>query len=537
MNKKGITSILSGLVLVAASSCSSNARQNQNIDINDDSTKNQQADTIAAVEKQPEVVFLPDTIFASVNALEYKVETKDNSDGTLKFTDDLYRSTPGVFTFRANLYRDADMGGTVTGTPTTIERVWTFNTDYDTQPTKYGTWGGGSGWTGQPVYVKWTDEQVAHFKATSKELTADFSNEEIMFGSLCSKTYFLNPNTGKPSRTKLDAGNTIKGTGSIDPEFYNYYLGQGVPCRAPFGCMAYDLEKHEKTFFYGPDAGAWRAWGAFDSSPVDVGGFLIWPGENGTIYKYIREQGNLKMHSLLRYKVKGRNAPGIESSICVYKNYGYVCDNHGNVLCINLNTMKPVWRYDNHDDSDGTIVCRPENGTPYIYTACEVDKQGFSGTCHIVKLDGTNGTPVWDTEILCKRTGTSGHVLDGGVYCTPLVGKGDCEGMLFYNICRNSAAKSNGEFTAISTETGKVIYAKPLKQFAWSSPVAFYNENNEAFIFTGDASGNAYLFKGITGELICTKVLANNFESSPVVIGSSCIVGSRINGIHKFVIK
>ncbi|MCQ2974982.1 MAG: PQQ-like beta-propeller repeat protein, partial [Bacteroidales bacterium] len=523
------------IALLTGSACNSVANNNQN-SIDDDSSKTVMIDS-SKIEVVSTPKFLPDTMFASANVLEFKVETKLESSGELNFVEDLYRNTPGIFTFRANLYRDADMGGKITGTPTTIEKVWSFTTDYDSQPTKYGTWGGGSGWTGQPIYVKWTDEQVEHFKQTSKGLTSEFSNEEIIFGSLCSKVYFLNPNTGKPSRTKLDAGNTIKGTGSIDPEYYNYYLGQGVPCRTPFGCMVYDLEKHERTFMYGQDPGAWRAWGAYDSSPVDVGGFLIWPGENGSVYKYVREQGNIKLHSVLRYKVKGRNAPGIESSICVYNNYGYFCDNHGNVICINLNTMKPVWRYDNHDDSDGTVVCRPENGTPYIYTASEVDKQGFSGTCYFVKLNGVDGSVVWETKIPCKRTGTSGHTLDGGMYCTPLVGKGNCDGMLFANICRNSAGKSNGEFTAISTEDGSIIYAKPLKQFAWSSPVAFYNENDEAFIFTGDASGNAYLFNGKTGEQIFTKVMANNFESSPVVIGNSAIVGSRINGIHKFVIK
>ena len=52
--------------------------------------------------------------------------------------------------------------------------------------------------------------------------------------------------------------------------------------------------------------------------------------------------------------------------MAVYSNYGYTADNHGNILCINLNTMKPVWRYDYRDDNDSSPVVGVEDGKPYI---------------------------------------------------------------------------------------------------------------------------------------------------------------------------
>ena len=484
-----------------------------------------------------EQLMLPDTSYASVEAVKFVVENVDSLPHPLKDFDDRYAESTNVMAFRKNLLRNADFGGTVKGTPSSIEIAWTFTTDYDTTRTKFGTWGGGSGWTGQPLYMKWTDEQMSAFGQHSPGLTQDFGQEEIIVGSLCGKGYFINFQTGKASRQPLDLGNVVKGTVSMDPELMNLYVGQGVPRKpGPFGCQAFDLLKHERTFFFGPDPKAWRGWNAFDSSPIVAGGFLFWPGENGSLYKYERRQGTLERVSVMRYRVNGA-APGIESSLCVYRNYGFFSDNHGNVICVNLNTMRPVWYYNNHDDSDGTMVCREENGTPYLYTACEVDKQGDKGLSHFIKLNALNGQKVWEQQIACHRLNLPGKTLDGGMYASPLIGRGDCEDMLFAHVCRNGASKAVGELTAFSTKDGHILYTVPYGQFAWSSPVPFLNECNELFILAGDASGVLRIIRGKTGEVVCKNTVGFNFESSPVVIGNTAVVGCRGRNIYKFVIK
>lgn len=484
-----------------------------------------------------EQLFLPDTAYVSVGKLQYVVEEEDSMVNPMKDLDDRYEGANGIFAFRKNLRRDANFGGRVKGVPRDVEIAWEFTTAYDTTHTRFGTWGGGSGWTGQPLYAKWSAEQVARFKQSSPGLTPDFGPEEIMVGSLCGKGYFINYQTGKASREPLDLGNVVKGTMSLDPEYMNLYVGQGVPKQAgPFGCQVFDLLKHERTFFFGPDPKAWRGWNAFDSNAIVAGGYLFWCGENGAVYKYERSQGTLRRISVMRYRVNGM-APGIESSICIYRNYGYFSDNRGNVVCINLNTMRPVWHYDNHDDSDGTMVCREEGGVPYLYTACEVDKQGESGISHFVKLNGLNGQLIWETKIPCRRINLPGKILDGGMYASPLIGGGDCQDLIFANLCRNGAGHSAGELIAFNTKDGQIRYKVPYGQFAWSSPIPFYNEKNELFIFAGDASGIIRIIRGRTGEVVCKKVVGYNFESSPIAIGNTAVVGCRGNKIYKFVIK
>lgn len=506
---------------------------------------NQQPKTAVAAENadsasqhQPTMaeLMLPDTCYASAAAIDYRVINTDTLNHPLMDFDDRYDRDDRVMTFRKNLMRDADFGGTVKGTPSEIEIAWVFQTPFGNDSTRFGTWGGGTGWTGQPLYAHWSEEEMQAFKQFPDSLTADFGNEEIMVGSLCGKAFFINYQTGKASRRPLDLHNVVKGTMSLDPEYMNLYSGQGVPKGEPIGCQAFDLLSHKRSFFFS-DAEAWRGWNAFDSSPVVAGGYLFWPGENGSFYKYERLAGGiLKRLSTLRYRINGV-VPGIESCVCIYRNYGYFSDNHGNVICVNLNTMKPVWRYYNHDDSDGTMTCRVEESTPYLYTACEVDRQGQSGICHFVKLNALNGQLVWEQLIPCERVELPGKTLDGGMYASPLIGRGDCEQMIFANICRNGASPSKGELTALSTLDGSILYTVPHGNFAWSSPVGFLNEKGEQFVFTGNANGTVLLIKGKTGEVVCRKDVGYNFESSPCVVGNTIVVGTRGTNIYKFVIK
>ena len=465
-------------------------------------------------------LFLPDTIYTSAKVIQYKIDQADTLDHPLTDLNDRYAGED-VCTFRKNVLRNASFGGRVQGTPTSLDVAWEFRTGEDFSRSWHDTqWGGGTGWTGQPLYLK--------------------KSNEIVVGSLCSRVYFINFATGDSTRASLYTRNPIKGTMSYDAEYNNLYVGQGIPLEEPFGWMVFDLDKHHESQSRGVDPKARRGWGAYDSSPVIIGGYLFWPSENGCLYKYQRSKGRLTEVSVLRYTVNGA-APGTENSLCAYRNYGYIGDNHGNIICVNLNTMKPVWHYSNHDDTDASIVCQVENSIPYIYTGCEVDRQGDEdGICHLVKLNGLNGQLVWEKTIPCGRYKHGNSISDGGLYCTPLLGSGDGKGMIFASISRNGADGHNeasGQFYALDTATGEERYMIQLDRYAWSSPVAFLNEKDEMFILQCDCGGKMYIIRAKTGEVLIKKQVGMNFESSPVVVGNSVVIGSRGNTIYKVVVK
>ena len=72
-----------------------------------------------------------------------------------------------------------------------------------------------------------------------------------------------------------------------------------------------------------------------------------------------------------------------------------------------------------------------------------------------------------------------------------------------------------------------------MKHYAWSSPVGFYNEKNELFIVVGDTYGYLYLIEGKSGRVIYDERFGVNFESSPVVVGNTLVVGSRGQSVYK----
>lgn len=520
MNLKSITVLAASLVILSHASCQSKSQSGKSTDENNDSIVNTDDQSAIALTR------MPDTMFESVNLLKYQIEVRESSiSPLLSSLDDLYKDTPGDFTFRKGIHRQADFGGKVNGKPTGFEVVWTFET-----PCK-GVWGGGSGWTGQPLYVEWPDS-IRNILSQTGITEAGTSGKEIILGSLNGNVYFIDYESGKASRKPIDVGNPIKGTVSLDPTLNgNLYVGHGVPDHEPFGSVTVDVFNNKVSHIFPRDPKAQRGWGAYDSSPVRVGQFVFRPGENGTIYKWYVDGTTLKLHSALRYTVNGA-APGIESSMAVYSNYGFTADNHGNILCFNLDSLKPVWCYKLGDDIDSSIVLMIENGHPYIYTGCEIDRQA-TGTGKFVKLDALTGEKKWMVEVPGRRREDGKKHFDGGFYCTALPGTADCDSLLFVNCVLNTHG-NNGQFMAINRYTGEVAYTTPTNYYSWSSPVGFVDESgNTMYVVSGDGAGRLYLIEGATGKIIATKNVGNNFESSPVVVGNNLIVGSRGNSIFK----
>ena len=493
--------------------------------------------TSVMTTEEPIIMAYPDTMYESVKKIDFRIDTMlRDIDGTLIQLVDSYSDTPGVLTFRGTPSRTPHFIGKINGEPSKIVVDWVFHTDVDTTKTDYGVWGGGTGWTGQPLMVEWSDEQLSMIRNKAQEFVKDsLKNREIIVGSLCGKIYFIDYASGKASRKTYDAGNPIKGTMSFDPSYNgNLYIGHGVPARQPFGALIVNLFDHSRVSTFGRDSKAWRGWGAYDSSPISVGGFMFRPGENGTLYKLFTKGEKVEIHSTLRYKVNGAS-PGMEASMAVSRNYGYISDNHGNIIAVNLNTMRPVWHYRNHDDTDATIVVEEENGIPFIYTGCEIDKQGDRGFCYFIKLNGLNGKLVWEQKIAGKKA-ELGKTTEGGMFASPLIGTGDCEGLIFSNISPMEPGNW-GNFIAFDKATGQIKYRTPLKFYSWSSPVGLINEKGEMFIATGDTYGNVYIIRGRDGKILATKQIGNNFESSPIVIDNKIIVGSRGNEIYKLSIE
>ena len=500
-------------------------------------TSAQQTDTLDVnLVVEPVTEHLPDTAFLSAERISFTVDRKDTvNDGRISSLEDCYSATSSVLTFRRGIRRQGDFDGRLDSLPSRMRIEWRVDTERDTADTIYGPWGGGTGWTGQPLYVEWPDSSVGKFK-NCEVVTADFDGREIIVGSLCGKVYFLNPDNGSPTRQPIDIGNPIKGTPSIDPSLNgNLYVGQGTPAQRPFGAAVVNLFAGEITHFFAEDSEAYRRWGAYDSSPLRMGQFLFRPGENGSLYKFTIEQGTLALHSVLRYRVNGL-APGIESSMAVYRNYGFITDNHGNIIAVNLDTMCPVWHYALGDDTDASPMLTLEEDEPYLYVGCEVDRQGGEGYANFAKLNALTGEAVWKTSIEGINKLMGAKQRNGGFFASPLLGAGDCEGLIFTNVVKNTE-QLNGAFLAIDRTDGRIVYELPFRHYSWASPAGFLTADGQMVVATGDGIGQIRLIAGRTGEVLATQRIGVNFESSPLGMENSLFIGSRENGIYKITVE
>ena len=474
----------------------------------------------------------------SESSLEYQLlgDTTEKNEKVI-FTDD-YASQNGVFCFRGNPQRNSPTRGVLTKRPTQIKVLWEFETEQDNRKTKFGSWGGGTGWTGQPLLVKWpqgTKEKLAG-------ITTDFRNDkaatEVIVGSLCGKVYFLDFLTGKITRPALSINNPIKGTVSVDPRMNGLlYVGQGIPNGGRFGSYIFDMFSGKEIYYRsGLDKTAQRRWGAFDSNPLidPKTGYWFQPAENGQIYKTkVTDKHQITNTIKFNYSTTTAAKLGIESSFAAWNNLGFFGDNSGNVFCINLISMKPIWHINNYDDTDASMVIDVEGHQPFLYLANEVDQQGDVGTATIRKINALTGKEVWAHSKKCYASKLGGKTNSGGVLATLLTGKQRAS-KLVYGIYSRTDKMNRGEFVALNKETGKVAFIIPMDHYSWASPIDLYDKKGNCYVFFTDVYGTIYLIDGLTGKIIIKEKMDAIWESSPVAWDNKIVLGSRGNKIFGF---
>ena len=475
---------------------------------------------------------------------EYTVKKKNIID----FGDSSkYSDLEGVTAFRGNNYRDSASFGTRTVSQKKLEIVWT-------QPlgaiSAHGSYWPGSGWTGQPLLVHWP-EDVRNMMNINQDMKSK-DLVEVIYPVLDGNIYFLDLETGKPTRNKIEIGYPIKGTAMLDPRGYPVlYTGMGInENNGKFTEYKYRiinlLDQKELYTIFGRDELAFRGWGATDSSALldkntDT---LLSCGENGLVYKvklntkFDKQAGTLTMAPNLtkyRYRSPYSDEQGIESSPAIYKNYMYFNDNGGTLQCLDLNTMKPVWIYNTEDDTDSTTVIEETSEGVFLYTANQVDKRGENGknktaNCEIRKFNALTGEVIWQKDYQCLYN----YYINGGALATPVVGKDDISDIVIYSICF-TGSNQDGVLVALNKKTGEEVWKKKLPAYSWSSPLDFKSSDGKTYVVYCDFAGKMYLIDPIDGKTLHTISLGKNVESSPSIYNDMIVVGSydqKIFGIR-----
>lgn len=496
-----------------------------------------------------------------VNGASVSSYAADEADRVYFDPDTPYTAVEGVVTFRGNNFRTNPAYGKLSVTPVELEVAWNITTgsmgkgeggSYE------GSWTG-SGWTGQPILVHWPAEIKQHMNMTD-EAKADDDLVEAIYATMDGCIYFINAETGEKTRSRLNLGVPFKGAGSLDPRGYPIlYLGSGDHYNTKgkeSHAMALSLLDCSVLYRFGKknDDFTLRSWHAYDSSAlVDAEtDTLIYPGENGILYRiklntqYDAAAGTLTMNPdtpvKMRYSATRTREDGYwlgyEGSAVGWREYVYLTDNSGLLQCVNVNTMSPVWVQDILDDTNATPAFEEdrENLRAYLYVGTTLDNtkdKNGRGNTPFFKIDALTGEIIWQNDYEVYTT--SG--VTGGMMSSPVLGENNLEGIVYATMASYGNGHNKGIMLALDTETGAEIWSYDMGAYAWSSPVAVYDDDGKGYIVQCNRAGNIFLFDGLTGTLLYTLNVESNIEASPAVYGDMIVIGTRVKGIYGIRIK
>lgn len=452
-----------------------------------------------------------------------------------------YSALEGITTFRGNNYRNSAAYGTRKVVEKKLEIVWTS----DEIPLLDPQWPG-VGWTGQPLLVRWPENVRKIMNLYPEYKDRDFV--EVIYATLGGVIYFLDLETGKPTRPSIDIGFPIKGTPLVDPRGYPIlYTGMGINSlkSGKTGTWKYRIfsliDNSEIFSIPGIDKTVPRQWGAFDSTGLvhaETDTF-IQGGENGLLYKiklntnFDIENGKLSINpEVIKYRYTNiyRSKYGIENSPVVYRDLIYFADNGGMLQCLDINTLKPKWAFNLGDDTDATPVIEETSDGVFLYVGNQVDLQGSTGDSTVRKINALTGEQVWSRSYKCYKD----NVINGGVFSAPVVGTGDISNLVIFNISK-TGTEWGGRLVALDKNTGEEVWAKVLGSYGWSSPVVFRSDDGTSYMIFCDSGGRMYLIDPKTGETLDTVSVQANAEGSPAVFNDMAVVGSyarRIFGVR-----
>lgn len=520
-------------------------------------------------EKAANAIFYAESTSGS-DPLNWGIDWEIISDGRIVDTynrdEDIFFGAPeeyfalqGISAFRGDNYRSSATYGTANITEKDIFDIWDVETSSLLSSDGGSAWTG-SGWTGQPLVVKW-DAETKAIMNMYPNVRDDVV--EVIYATLDGHIYFLDLETGSYTRDPINVGMAFKGSGSLDPRGYPLmYVGSGDETADGKRPRMFVISLVDGSILYeygSDDEFALRkdndVWCAYDSSPlVDAEtDTLIWPGENGILYtlklntNYDKEAGTISVVPeevvKTRYKTARSNDDeywlGYECSANIIDHYIYLSENGGMFYCVDLNTMELVWSQDTKDDSNSTPVTEynEATGVGYIYTAPSLhwtaDDDGH-GEISIYKLSANDGHIVWQKKYECNTV--SG--VSGGVQASPILGKKGTtlEGLVIYPIAR-TPNQGDGILVAIDTVTGNEVWRMKMNNYTWSSPAVVYSTDGIGYIVQCDSVGNVFLIDGETGSVFDTESVGSLVEASPVVYEDIVVVGTRGQRIYALQVK
>ena len=437
----------------------------------------------------------------------------------------------------------------------------------------------GFGFGSQPIIIKWPKVIREMMNLYPQYVTvADGKNpmKEVIVPSSDGKIYFFDLESQAPSRDTINIGMSLNTTASVSPYGYPLlYVGQTASTMTvlysenkremndnqrstkqsvtgntgvrTFSLIDQTLAGFETTL--NPVATYADKLEVYSSplvyvDPQSHSDTLLYTAANGLVYAveqnvdFDLDQKQIAVtpkDTTYGYTTKLKNDPklGIRTSVAAYGDYVFFGDMNGSLQCVDMNTMSPVWIRDLGDSivATPTLEVEDENHV-WLYIGTVINKGKKSVKAHMMKINALNGDLVWDTAteqngLFASKTAKLG--LYAGVQASPLVGEGDIDDLVVFNVNRLQIDKKTQSAIvyALDKSTGEVIWQQILDAESVSSPIALYRKDtNTSYIVMGDDGGTLRVMDGYNGITLDSLNLGGPIQASPAAYEEHIVVGN-----------
>ena len=486
----------------------------------------------------------------------------------------------GVMTFRGDNFRRNAAVGTLSAAPTGLKEKWHADSGSvrGTNQTYYGY-----GWTGQPVIARWSTQVREGSNLFEKKINTKALKEVIIAG-MDGNIRFLDLADGELTRNSIKLGYPMRGTPTLHTGGYPF-MSVGQFARkmkvktGKIGLRQYNLySQKEQKLLDGLDGKYHRPLndvGSFETSALidRTSDTLIAAGSNGMLYLESLNSSfdyNAKVLTIdpsitvMNYKVKGQKSTAllaIESSPAAYDKYVYMANMGGVLMCIDTDTLKPVWAVntgdsvmaavamdmqirenvqetpvpaETGDEDDPKDKAPADNRELSLYTANMLNnrKKGDSDI-QIRRYDALSGKEIWKTSVGVTKGKKDKD--DVGAKASPVIGQHGLNDLVYFTVTGLSdegrqqlglSGETPAVLIALEKASGKIVWSYGLSSRSESSPIAVYNEAGNGWIIQCEQNGTIHLLEGLTGSVVDTMQLNAEIEASPAAYGSTVVIGT-----------
>ncbi len=446
----------------------------------------------------------------------------------------------GVLTFRSGPMRQNAAFGTVEVESGKLTEVWNqpVGSMKANSETLYGV-----NAPGQALIVKWPT-QLRQRMALSDEARDTVALKEVMVAGQDGKVYFYNLLDGTATRDAIELGVpsagglslATNGTPILGVGQSHSKVGSSVK-KSGYHLINLLTNKEEKLIqtdgkeknsSFSGVLGA----GLFDSKT----GTLIFGSQGGVLYTaelgkqaetYDYQSGKITLSSALQsYKTlaKGeeKKYTNINGSVAMYGSYVYYADKTGILQCVDVNSLTPVWAVNLGDDVEATPALDMEDeNTVALYTGNTILLKRKQGVVNLTRVNALTGEIMWNYEVPDVKYQSGSDI---GLEASPLVGQNRISDLVIFTV---TDGKNGSRVIALDKKEGKLRWQADFTAEAYSSPVAVYNENGDAWIVQALYDGTVNLLNASNGQVLDTLTLTDaQIKASPAVYNDLLIIGT-----------